>query len=299
MKKKVLTITAGLATLPLVARAQAAPTESFFEQYKIEILLISVFIVLVLALLALIATLVAIKALMADNRPQEVVKPALVEAKRSFWQKLWTSMNATVPLSKEDEILTRHEYDGIKELDNRLPPWWVYGFYLTIIFSIAYLLHYHVFDTGKNQLEEYAYELEQADEQMKAYLAQQDKVIDETTVTLLEDVAELDAGKRLFMQYCSACHGQEGQGGVGPNFADDYWIHGGDVKDIFSVIKYGVPQKGMIAWQSQLDPKQIQQLSSFIVSLEGTNPPNQKEPQGEKYQRNNVSDSTQIIARKF
>lgn len=299
MKKKVLTITAGLATLPLVARAQAAPTESFFEQYKIEILLISVFIVLVLALLALIATLVAIKALMADNRPQEVVKPALVEVKRSFWQKLWTSMNATVPLSKEDEILTRHEYDGIKELDNRLPPWWVYGFYLTIIFSIAYLLHYHVFDTGKNQLEEYAYELEQADEQMKAYLAQQDKVIDETTVTLLEDVAELDAGKRLFMQYCSACHGQEGQGGVGPNFADDYWIHGGDVKDIFSVIKYGVPQKGMIAWQSQLDPKQIQQLSSFIVSLEGTNPPNQKEPQGEKYQRNNVSDSTQIIARKF
>ncbi len=298
MKKKLI-MASGLTTiLPMAARAQSA-SEIFFEQFQIEILLVSVFVVLVLALLALVATLVAMKALLAASKPQAEVAPKAVVEKQSLWQRFWNSLNASVPVTREDEIMTGHEYDGIKELDNRLPPWWVYGFYLTIIFSVAYLLHYHVFDTGKNQMEEYAYELEQAEEQVKAYLAQQGTVIDETTVTLLVDDAEIEEGKKLFSQYCAACHGPEGQGGVGPNFADEYWIHGGDVKDIFSVIKYGVPQKGMIAWQSQLEPKQIQLLSSFIVSLEGTNPPNQKEPQGEKYQRKNVSDSTQVVARKF
>lgn len=297
MKKMAYPITALALMLPAAARAQSPAGEIFFEQFKIEILLTAVFIVLVLALLALVATLAALKALMGAARPQEEVAPAKAPQQISAWRSLWNRLTAVVPVERENEILTGHEYDGIRELDNRLPPWWLWGFYITIFFSIAYLLHYHVFNTGKTQAEEYAFELQKAEEQLKAYLAGQENLLDETSVTVLADASELGEGKKLFQQYCSACHGMEGQGGVGPSFADDYWINGGDVKDIFATIKYGVPQRGMIAWQSQLNPKQMQQLASFIISLEGTNPPNKKEPQGERYIRSQpTADSTQVVA---
>ena len=100
----------------------------------------------------------------------------------------------------------------------------------------------------------------------------------------MEDEAALAAGETIFLSKCASCHGQLGEGGVGPNLTDRYWVHGGSISDIFATIKYGVPEKGMISWQSQLRPKNMQQVASFIKTLEGTDPPNQKDKEGTLYQ---------------
>lgn len=193
---------------------------------------------------------------------------------------VWSGLTDAVPIEEEEEILFHHEYDGIRELDNNLPPWWVAMFYATIIFSFAYLGYYHLYD-GDLQEEEYKNEIALAEVEKAKFLKSKEGSIDENTVELLTDNAKIESGKSLFVQNCAACHGQLGEGGVGPNLADEYWIHGGGIKDIFKSIKYGIPQKGMISWKSQLSAGQIQEVSSFIVSIKGSNPPNGKEPQGE------------------
>jgi cytochrome c oxidase cbb3-type subunit 3 len=173
-----------------------------------------------------------------------------------------------------------HQYDGIRELDNSLPPWWVAMFYVTIIFAGAYMVYYHFTDMGVSSQEAYNIEVKEANAEIKAYLATQANKVDENTVTVLMDDASLSAAKSLYGVHCVACHGALGEGGVGPNFTDNYWIHGGDIKSIFKTIKYGVPEKGMISWQAQLNPSDMQKLGSYILSMKGTNPPNGKEPQG-------------------
>lgn len=182
-----------------------------------------------------------------------------------------------VPIERENEIMFDHEYDGIRELDNQLPPWWVYMFYATIIFSVVYMWYYHINQDGHIQENEYKQELVDAEIIMK----QMAEKVNENTATVLTDQARIDKGAELFQQNCKACHGAKGEGTVGPNLTDDYWLHGGDIKDIFKTVKYGVPQKGMIAWQTQLSASQIQEVASYIVTLRGTNPPNPKDPQGE------------------
>lgn len=193
------------------------------------------------------------------------------------WYKYWTNV---VPQEKEHEIMFDHQYDGIRELDNSLPPWWVAMFYVTIIFAGFYMVYYHVSDMGVSSQEAYNIEIKEANAEVKAYLATQANKVDENTVTVLMDDASLSAAKSLYGVHCVACHGAMGEGGVGPNFTDNYWIHGGDIKSIFKTIKYGVPEKGMISWQAQLNPSDMQKLGSYIISLKGTNPPNAKEPQG-------------------
>ncbi|MFD2512485.1 c-type cytochrome [Pontibacter locisalis] len=179
----------------------------------------------------------------------------------------------------KDHIHSDHDFDGIQEYDNDLPPWWKMMFYVTIVFGIGYMLHFHVFRTGALQEEEYEMEMQQA-----ALFAAQ-HADDPNAVTdyeVLTDAAALESGKSLFNTNCAACHGQEGQGTVGPNLTDEYWLHGGDVNDIFKTIKFGVPAKGMVPWQGKLTKDQILEVSSYILSLQGTNPANAKEPQGEK-----------------
>ena len=193
------------------------------------------------------------------------------------WYKNWTKV---VPQEKEQEIMFDHQYDGIKELDNSLPPWWVAMFYVTIIFAGIYMIYYHVADIGISSQEAYKMEVKEANAEIKVYLAKQANKVDENTVTELKDEASLSAAKSLYGVHCVACHGAMGEGGVGPNFTDKFWIHGGDIKNIFMTIKYGVPEKGMISWQAQLNPTDMQKLGSYIISLKGTNPPNAKEPQG-------------------
>lgn len=192
-------------------------------------------------------------------------------------------IDRTVPLDKEKEILLDHDYDGIHELDNNIPPWFSFLFYGTIIFGIAYMIQYHVIMDGNIQASEYEQEVAIAEAQ-REILIKSGAFISGETVQLVSDDASLLSGKDIYIKNCATCHGQAGEGLVGPNLTDDYWIHGGSVKDVFKTIKYGVPSKGMISWQQQLNPKQMQEVSSYILnSLHGTNPPNGKQPEGEKY----------------
>ena len=211
-----------------------------------------------------------------DPNYELVLEPA--KPKVTTWQKLLSLK----PLEQEKEILIMHDYDEIQELDNPIPAWFNWIFYTSVVFGFCYLLNYHVFKIGNLQEEEYAIEMTKAAKEKEAYLAVAANLVDESTVKI-DDAAEvLAAGKAVFTQNCVACHNAKGEGGVGPNLTDEYWIHGAKINDLFKVIKYGVPEKGMISWEKQLSPKQISDVANYIKSLKGTNPPNAKEPQGVK-----------------
>lgn len=206
---------------------------------------------------------------------------------KTFMDEINDMLTAAVPIEQESSVEMDHEYDGIRELDNRLPPWWLWGFYFTIAFGIVYLINYHISGSSPLQTEEYMAEMEAAAEAKAAFVATQSNVVDESNVELLTDAGALGNGQKTFKLYCAPCHGENGgsmPGGVGPNLTDDYWIHGGSVTDIFKTIKYGVPAKGMVSWEAQLSPSKIQEVASYIKSIYGTNPENAKEPQGDLWQ---------------
>ncbi len=205
---------------------------------------------------------------------------------KSLWQRWKEKLLDIVPVEKESDILLHHNYDGIEELDNSLPPWWLYGFYISIIFGFGYLGYYHYYDYGLSSTEAYEHDVRQAQISVNKYLERQSNTIDVSNLIALTDSESLSHGTAIFNVNCIACHLKGGGGSptsVGPNLTDDYWIHGGDIKSIFKTVKYGVPEKGMIAWKAQLKPADIHKVSSYILSLQGTNPPNAKGPQGDKY----------------
>ena len=172
-----------------------------------------------------------------------------------------------------------HNYDGITEFDNDLPPWWKYGFYFTIVFAIGYLYYYQVAKIGQLQTAEYATEMQQATLLVSADADDPSKL---TTFAALTAPAELGAGKSIFTTNCAPCHGASAEGKVGPNLTDDYWLHGGEINHVYKTIKFGVSSKGMVAWKGKLAGKQILQVASYIRSLHGSKPANAKPPQGEK-----------------
>ena len=178
-------------------------------------------------------------------------------------------------------LIIDHEYDGIQELDNKPPSWLMLIFYGTIIFAIGYWFHFQVLKTGKSQAEEYEAEMAEAAVQYKA------TDFDESKITLITDAAQLNEAKALFVsKTCVACHGANGEGNtIGPNLTDHYWIHGNTPEELFKVIKYGVPEKGMTPFKDMLSNKQIQLLVSHIlVDFVGSNPENPKEAQGELFE---------------
>jgi cytochrome c oxidase cbb3-type subunit 3 len=197
------------------------------------------------------------------------------------WNWLDRQLTDAVPLEQEATVMTDHEYDGIRELDNNLPPWWKYGFYFTIVFGFVYMFNYHISHSSPLQSQEYQKEMADAELMKKEHLKEVGSNIDETNVTLLTDAASMSSAKEIFIGNCAACHGQAGEGGVGPNLTDPNWINGGGILNVFKTIKYGVPAKGMIAWQAQLKPEAMQKVASYILALQGTNPANPKDPQGE------------------
>ena len=207
------------------------------------------------------------------------------ENRKSWFDKIWYQLFGTgaVAVEKEADIMIEHPHDGIYELDNQLPPWWVSMFYITIIFAVGYLGYYHYLHPEKGMLSEYKEAVKKADI-LKAEVAErQANLVNENNVTALTDAKALEDGKSTFIGKCAACHGQKGEGGVGPNMTDEYWLHGGSIKNVFTTIKHGVPDKGMISWESQLSASEMQKVASYLLSLKGTNPPNPKAPQGVKY----------------
>jgi len=200
-----------------------------------------------------------------------------------WWKKidkLW--MTQAVPVEKEADILLDHDYDGIRELDNSLPPWWKYGFYVTIVAAVIYLMNFHVLGIGKNPEQEYAAQMQEGKLQEEAYKAKTKNLIDEDNVKIA-DAAGTAEGKKIYLSSCVACHGPSGEGGIGPNLTDEYWLHGGSMNDIYKTIKLGYPEKGMQSWQAMFSPVQMNELASYVKSLKGTKPPNPKAPQGEPF----------------
>lgn len=228
-----------------------------------------------------------VRSFLAKEKAKLVVAAETAVQKETNWQQVWDKLNSFRPITEESKIDMGHSYDGIRELNNRLPGWWLYGFYATILFSAIYLWRYHVTHTAPLSAEELKIALVKGEEQKAAFLAKAANLVDENTITYKKEDAAIIAGGAIFKQTCAACHGPEGQGNtVGPNLTDEYWIHGGNIKDIFKTIKYGYPEKGMQSWKDQYSPVQMAQLATFVKSLQGSNPPNPKAPQGDLYKEN-------------
>ncbi|MES2477559.1 MAG: cbb3-type cytochrome c oxidase N-terminal domain-containing protein [Bacteroidota bacterium] len=196
---------------------------------------------------------------------------------------IWNKMNKFKSIEEEASIDTGHSYDGIRELNNVTPPWFIAGFLLSILFAIVYLYRYHVAESAPLQIEEYTIAVAEAKVKQAEYLKTQANNVDESSVVFL-GADGIAAGQALFATNCVACHGDKGQGAsVGPNLSDNYWLHKGSIQDIFKSIKYGWQEKGMKSWKDDFSPNQIAQLSSYIYSLKGSNPAGAKEPQGELF----------------
>ncbi len=202
-----------------------------------------------------------------------VQEDVFARMRKKYWEN-------PIPQEREGEIILNHNYDGIRELDNHLPPWWINMFLLTIVWAAFYMWYYHFGGGGVNQATEYKQNMEAAKKEIAVALAGKANAVDESNVLALTDGGALGQGELIFKSSCVACHGQNGEGLVGPNFTDEYWLHGGGIKNVFKIVKYGVPEKGMIAWASQLKPADMQKVASYILTLKGTNPPNPKAPQG-------------------
>jgi cytochrome c oxidase cbb3-type subunit 3 len=236
--------------------------------------LLSIDLILLFVLLYLRRMFMEFLSMARTKAAAEVQEPAVAIKKIN---KILTDV---VPIEEEHTILMQHEYDGIRELDNNLPPWWVWGFYATILFSLIYLFNYHILGTSDLQIEAYNKEIAQAKKDVDAYLAKMAMNVDETNATLLTEEKDLSAGKALYEVNCVTCHNPKGEGNIGPNLTDKFWIYGPDVKEVFKTIKYGTPN-GMPEHQSKLNPVQLQQVSSYILSLPNTQGP--KGPEGKEY----------------
>ena len=244
----------------------------------------SVFYVMVtiifLELLVILVLLINVRLLIKSQKEKLIIAEVLESVAKEPKISWWNRFNKLKSLEQEADLDLGHDYDGIRELNNRLPPWWIYGFYVTIVFAAIYLWRYHVSHTAPLSKEEYDIAVLRADEKVKDYLKQKGDVVDENTITMLGN-ADITEGKRIFQISCIACHNEGGGGNVGPNLTDDYWMHGGDIKSVFKTIKYGF--NAMPTWQNSYSNKQIAQLASYVKSLHGTNPANAKAPQGELY----------------
>jgi len=217
---------------------------------------------------------------------------AVAKENQFLWLKTtYKKLLGSKPLEEEGEIILDHNYDGIKELDNKLPPWWVYGFYASIVFAIVYMLRFEVFD-DYNQIEEYEAAVAQANLEIAEWKKTAKDLVDINNVELLTDASDIKVGEQIFTTNCVACHKAGGAGGIGPNLTDDYWILGGGIKNIFHTISEGGRDgKGMVSWKSDLKPAEMAQVASYVISLHGTNPPDPKDPQGDLWKDPNAAEA--------
>lgn len=280
----------GRIWIPVVFLVLIGATEYFIDsgdnfaiiEYPI---LQAALLIALLFFIALDLILKAIQNVMFHSLSAEAQEKYLAERKERLkkydWRVILRKMNSAKPISEERDIELDHNYDGIKELDNKLPPWWLYSFYASIVFAVGYMAYYHLLD-GETQAMEYENEMIAAKAAIEEYKKTAPDLIDAENVTLMTETADLEQGATIYQNNCMACHGPDGGGGIGPNVVDDHWILGGGIKNIFhTVSEGGRAGKGMIAWKSNLKPTEIQQVSSYIVSLQGSKPANPKEPEGD------------------
>lgn len=274
-----------LITTPLWAQGKAPVKEELILGLpKPEFLMVTLITMIVIAsVLVLVVAGYVISLLniilLKEQRAKGLEPEGLL---RGMWKKWFQKQNFSVPIEREADIMLDHEYDGIQELDNHLPPWWKAMFYGSIAFAVVYLVVYHVTGNFALQDEEFEIEMAVAAKQIEAYKKTQANNIDENNVKFVkDDAAAIGAGKMVFTKNCATCHGGKGEGGIGPNLTDEYWLYGGDIKGVFKTVKYGA-KNGMQPWEKKLKPEEIQNVASFILTLQGTKPPNGKAPQGKK-----------------
>lgn len=276
----------------------------------VVILLVFVMFIVLIAMIYLV-NISSFLILQIQIQKQKATGGEYVEPK-SIWDKFKEKfVTGKLYAEKEEKtsMMLDHEYDGIREMDYGMPPWLTAIFVGTIVFAIAYLVQIWGIGNIEGQIAEYHSEVMQAEIDVAEWRAKQANLIDENSVAFVTEDAQLEQGKEIFLKECKACHAVDGGGGVGPNLTDNYWIHGGSIQDVFKTIKYGVPEKGMISWQSKLNPGDMQSVASYILTLVGTSPADPKEPQGELFagddsgakenpesESNVDSDSTQIIS---
>jgi len=242
-------------------------------------------LLVILILIAIELILHSIENVMFQTLSEEAKKRYLA-SRPGWWEwkwgkKIYTRLLGSKPIEEEGEIILDHNYDGIRELDNKLPPWWVYMFYATIIFGVVYMARFHIFG-GYDQDLEYEQEVAEAQVAIEAYKKTAKDLVDAGTVELLTEGPDLSAGRSIFEVNCVACHMADGGGGIGPNLTDDYWILGGGIKNVFTTISEGGRDgKGMIAWKQTLKPLEIAQVASYLLTMQGTIPANPKAAEGE------------------
>ncbi|WP_158729495.1 cbb3-type cytochrome c oxidase N-terminal domain-containing protein [Flavobacterium sp. I-STPA6A] len=232
--------------------------------------------------------------LLTQDQKEALLKKQNIRFQDQAWYKnLMAKLTKTQPLDNEGQLLLDHDYDGIKELDNNLPPWWVYLFYACILFGVVYMVRYEVLGAD-NQEMELQKEVAQAKIEIAEYMKTAPDLMDEKTVTLLTEPADLAAGKEIFNTNCAACHRADAGGQIGPNLTDDQWILGGGIKNVFhTLVNGGRDGKGMISWKGTLKPKEMQKVASYILSLRGSNPPDAKASEGEVW----VEESAVVAAK--
>lgn len=281
-KRNILVVIATMLFVPSVV-AQSLPAESMFSGLFGELPLeISMTIIVVLLFLMVILTLLTgvLIEFGRHARKELLEKGESIPFIISLFG-IFDGDNKALTGEYADVIIDDHDYDGIQEFDNDLPPWWVYGFYITIIVSVAYMLHYHVFKTGDLSKEEYLSELKVAE----LLYSDVDLVYNEP----LTDKTALAKAGVIFMENCATCHGDQAAGSrgedytAGPNLVDDYWIYGGNINDVYKTIKHGKGNGKMPEWKNKFSNDQIYTIASYVKSLKGTEVNNPKEPQGELY----------------
>jgi cytochrome c oxidase cbb3-type subunit 3 len=266
----------------------------------IEYPVVMLFLLLVLLILIAIEAIIgALENVMLHKLDEEAKTRFLAEKEKSVkftWLKdTYIKLLGSKPIEEEGEIILDHNYDGIKELDNDLPPWWLYGFYISIAFAAIYLLRYHVF-SGPSQIDELETELADARISIEAYKKTAKGLVDVNTVTLLTEASDLTAGKKIFETNCVACHMADGGGGIGPNLTDKHWILGGDIKSIFKTVSEGGRSgKGMIAWKAQLKPLEMAQVASYVLTFQGTTPANPKAAEGDLMADENTEATAEAV----
>ena len=214
----------------------------------------------------------------------------------AWGKRMYSKLAGTKPVEEEGEIILDHNYDGIKELDNKLPPWWVYLFYVTIIFGVVYLARFHIFG-DYDQDTEYEREVAAAQAAIEEYKKTAKDLIDVNTVELLTDASDLNAGKAIFEVNCVVCHMADGGGGIGPNLTDEYWISGGGIKNVFNTVSEGGRAgKGMVAWKQTLKPSEMAQVSSYLLTFQGTTPANPKAAEGDIWVDENAAPAEEAPA---
>jgi cytochrome c oxidase cbb3-type subunit 3 len=292
MKK--LTSILAIVLCSISAFAQSAGTEKTFWDDPVHHPLFTVyvtltFVSLVILLVAMVSvyTIRVFHMISTQIEKDKAARDGITYvAKPTLWNRLTQKLNKSVPVEQESEIEMDHSYDGIRELDNHLPPWWKWLFYGTIGWAVVYIVIYHLSKSLPLQENEYQNELTLATEQSLQLNALKPKeAIDENALTFSKDETIIARGKDVFLNNnCASCHRKDGGGNtIGPNLTDEYWLHGGAIKNIFSTINHGVVEKGMPAWGKAMTPQDVRDVTFYVMSLQGTHPENPKAPQGEVF----------------